>query len=99
MDKITIHVGSITDLDEIVVVTMTRHGNVQSKKEICGFKLNCNFTMEITEDLIPESTVVIYAISDVKQFAYGEVVIKSKNLGKNHVSFTPTSTLLKKIFV
>lgn len=84
-DNITIHVGSVVEIDEIIVVVMTRHGNIQSKREYCGFKLSCSFSLVITLDMIPEASVVVYSLNDVNQFTYGEVKIKTEQLGKNYV--------------
>ncbi|KAL7011306.1 hypothetical protein ACKWTF_014223 [Chironomus riparius] len=85
-DIITIHVGSITEIDELIVVVMTRHGNIQSRKEYCGFKLSCSFSLLITLDMIPDASVVVYSLNDVNQFTYGEVKVKTEQLGKNYLN-------------
>ncbi|XP_070504828.1 thioester-containing protein 1 allele S3-like [Chironomus tepperi] len=85
-DEIMIYVKSVVEMDEIVVVIMTRHGNVLSMKEHCGFSISCNFILKITESMIPEATVVVHAVSDVNEFSYGEVLIKSEQLGMNHLN-------------
>ena len=65
---------------------MTRYGNTKSQQIKCNGKLLCEFEVEIEEEMMPHSTIMVYDVKDKQTIFQGQTRIETENLGRNHVS-------------
>jgi len=72
-------------MDILIVLVMSRFGNIESHSVKCDYQILCNFDIKITKDMMPESKVVVYSVVDEKTMLHGETVIKTQELGANTV--------------
>ncbi|KAL7011281.1 hypothetical protein ACKWTF_014213 [Chironomus riparius] len=75
-------------MDEIVYDVMTRHGCISSNKVTCG--QICKFSVLITEQMMPQSTVVVYYVEDKGVVRQGSTVISTTLIGPGELNMTLT---------
>jgi len=71
----------------MIILIMSRHGNVQSHKAQCYYSLTCKYNATITAQMMPEATAVVYQVNNNTIIFSGKTVIKTANIGRNFVSF------------
>ncbi|CAG9810260.1 unnamed protein product [Chironomus riparius] len=82
-DVVTIHVRADSEIDQLIGIVMSRHGNIESHQAYCSFRINCKFNFTITRDMMPEAKVVVYYVKDRQSMSQGETTITTIELGKN----------------
>lgn len=82
----TIYARSDTEIDQIIVLIMSRHGHVESHKKSCDFKLICTVTTRISNDMMPHATVIVYQIKNKKIIFRGESTITTADISSNQVN-------------
>lgn len=65
---------------------MSRHGIVQDYQIDCRSKITCDFKLIVTKEMMPQSTVVIYHVSNSSILLQGETIITTNEIGQNKVS-------------
>ena len=83
---VTVHVRADTELDQLIGIVTSRHGNIESHQVHCSFKYLCKFNFTITKKMMPEAKVLVYHVKDKTKMYQGEVTITTVELGKNTVS-------------
>jgi len=84
--SVIIYVTAKFEIDKLVAVVMSRHGNIESNQIHCSFHISCKFNVTIKESMMPGAKVLIYFVKDKHTMYQGETVIISGELGKNTVS-------------
>ena len=84
---VTVHVRADSEIDQLIGIVMSRHGNIESHQVYCSFRINCKFNFTITRNMMPEAKVVVYYVKDRLSISQGEVTVTTTELGKNTVSF------------
>jgi len=84
-ENVTIYARSDTEIDQIVVLIMSRHGHVESHKKNCDFKLLCTVGTKITNDMMPHVTVIVYQIKNKHIIFRGETTIETADISSNEV--------------
>lgn len=73
-------------MDQVVIVVMSRFGNVQSHHIRCDFKLVCTHKFKVTRQMIPKATVIAYHLKDKTTIYQGKTELTLDTIGKNFVS-------------
>lgn len=81
-------------MDQLIVLVMSRFGNIESHSVKCDFQILCNFDIKINRQMMPESKIVVYSVISEKSMLHGETVIKTDEIGANKVSFFICSVVL-----
>jgi len=82
---VTVYVHSDSEIDQLIAIVVSRHGNVESHQVYCNYKTICKFNVTVRKNMMPEAKVVVYLIKDKTSIYQGETTIMTKNLGKNEV--------------
>ena len=85
-DVVTVHVKADTELDQLIGIVMSRHGNIESHQVYCNFHYTCKFNITIKKDMMPESKVVVYQMKDRNSIHQGDTTVTTVELGRNTVS-------------
>lgn len=64
----------------------TRNGNIKTQQISCNRKLICDFEVEVKQDMMPHSTIIVYDIKNSHTIFQGQTTIVTEDLGRNHVS-------------
>lgn len=73
-------------MDQLIVLVMTRFGNIQTHSVKCDYQILCDFEIEISKDMMPESKIIVYSVISEKTMLHGETVIKTDDISSNKVS-------------
>ena len=85
-EEVKIFVRADSELDSIISMTMTRHGNTEIHQRYCNFTTTCSFNITMRRDMMPKSKVIVYYVKERKKIFQGETTIKTKELSGNYVS-------------
>jgi hypothetical protein len=73
-------------MDSILMVVMSRNGNIKSDHILCNSQKVCEFELTITEDMMPQSIISVYHVMDRQHIYQGQTNITTKAFGNNDVS-------------
>ncbi|XP_070504806.1 CD109 antigen-like [Chironomus tepperi] len=82
-DMINVHIRGDAEIDQLIGIVMSRHGNIESHQIYCNYRINCKFNFTIKGDMMPEAKVVVYYLKDRINMYHGETTITTVELGKN----------------
>ncbi|CAG9810263.1 unnamed protein product [Chironomus riparius] len=82
-DVVTVHVLTDADVNQLIGIVMSRHGNIESHQVYCLYRLHCSFDITITKDMMPQAKVVVYYVNNMTSISQGEVTITTYELGRN----------------
>lgn len=85
--SVTISVRADSELDNIIAILMTKHGNTNISQISCNFRMSCVFTITVNRDMMPKSKVIVYYIKEKDKIFKGHTIIETKDLSENYVSF------------
>ena len=77
---------SETEIEQMIVMIMSRHGHVESHKVRCNFNLTCSLATRIRKDMMPHATVIVYQVVDKRVVFQGETTITTDDISSNNVS-------------
>ncbi|CAG9810190.1 unnamed protein product [Chironomus riparius] len=80
-----VYVTSMSPLNNIIMSTITRYGNIKTRQIDCGGKTVCEIAVVIDEQMMPHSTVLIYDVRDEKSIFQGQTKIVTEDLGRNYL--------------
>jgi len=89
-DVVTVRVRADSELDQLIAVVMSRHGNIECHQVYCNYHSACPFNFTIRKDMMPEAKIVVYHVKNKESIHQGEVTITTVELGKNTVRFKDT---------
>lgn len=64
---------------------MSRHGNIESGNVICKNSTICEFSLKMTQKMMPQSTVYVYNVRDEVRISQGKIDVRTEELGANYV--------------
>ncbi|KAL7011176.1 hypothetical protein ACKWTF_014135 [Chironomus riparius] len=94
-DTIKIFITSDQPLNVIIYAIVTRYGNTDSKQVDCKGQLLCDFELDIAEEMMPHSTIMVYDVKDQQTIYQGQTEIETDNLGRNHLTVELPKTKAK----
>ncbi|XP_070504901.1 CD109 antigen-like [Chironomus tepperi] len=96
--NVTVFVRAASEIDNLIAIVTSRHGNTESYQISCNFGLSCNFNFAMKKEMMPESKVTVYQIQNKYNMIQGETTIKTENFGINKldVDFVKTSGINKR---
>ncbi|XP_070504792.1 thioester-containing protein 1 allele S3-like [Chironomus tepperi] len=82
-DNITVHIRGDSEIDQLIGIVMSRHGNIESHQVHCNYRVHCNFNFTIKGDMMPEAKVVVYHINNKVSISQGAATITTAELSRN----------------
>jgi len=83
---VTVYVRGDSEIDQLIAIVMSRHGNVESHQVYCNYETVCKFNVTVRKGMMPEAKVVVYFVEDKTSIYQGETTIMTEDLGRNMVS-------------
>ncbi|XP_070504796.1 thioester-containing protein 1 allele R1-like [Chironomus tepperi] len=82
-DVINVHIRGDSEINQLIGIVMSRHGNIKSHQIYCNYRINCKFNFTIKEDMMPEAKVVVYYLKDRINMYHGETTITTAEMSRN----------------
>ncbi|KAL7012570.1 hypothetical protein ACKWTF_014932 [Chironomus riparius] len=91
-DRVKITVKSDSSLDKVLSVTTNKLGNIQYQVVDCNNNLNCEYYVDINENMMPNSTVTVYNVVDKSHIYQGSTTIGTELFEAEHLNFKLSKT-------
>ncbi|XP_070504804.1 thioester-containing protein 1 allele S3-like isoform X1 [Chironomus tepperi] len=96
-DNVTVQIRGDSEIDQLIGIVMSRHGNIESHQVHCSYRVHCKFNFTVKKDMMPQAKVVVYHINNKVSISQGEVNITTAELSRNTLDIDmPESAQTKK---